>query len=195
MELNDLALIDHDLPLPDLANDQRFSGPDGVELWLRALIPHAARCEQVKNDVGLAGDPDYKTTSNFYVTTKTDEYSARKNVKPVVVEFAVQFGVDFSGTGLVTVPPPPPAAPIITGVSPLSGGQDQIFTVTGTRLAGVESVQLIPQMLGGSPIPGNILTQTETEITCQFIFSGFGPIRLNYSGGHVDSTDFIDNGA
>lgn len=174
MEITELALIDHDLPLPDLANDQRFSGPDGVELWLRALIPHAARCEQVKNDTGLAGDPDYKTTSNFYVTTKTDEYSARKNVKPVVVEFAVQFGVDFSGTGLVTIPPPPPPLPVIDDIQPRTADIGETFTVTGSRLAGVLGVDV------EDLAQGTILEKSDTQLTFTMPTAGTGTPRLRY---------------
>lgn len=195
MTPDDLSLIDNTLLFPDLSADNRYNGPLGVERWISDIVAHCVRCEQVINQNGYALDVNFSKVSRFLVTTKSAEYSAQRNTVPIDVEFAVHMPVDFSGLGLVEIPPPPAPAPTITGVTPPSGGQDQIFTVTGTRLAGVESVQLIPQMLGGSPIPGNILSQTETEITCQFIFSGSGPIRLNYSGGHIDSTDFIDNGA
>lgn len=162
MDFTELELIPSNLPWPELSIDNRFQGPDGVERWFAAAIPHLVRIEQVKNQNALAQNPAATPVSNFYCTPKAEEYSAGRQALPVAVEYSCQYKIDFSGIGLVVVPPPPPPTPVIESIEPLENFVGAGFLLTGLNLTPITQVTV-----GLEQIVAVITAQSATEITFQ----------------------------
>jgi hypothetical protein len=184
MNTADLALIDNDLPLPNLSGDARFDGPNGVEMWLAAFIAHAARIEYKKNKQAEITDPTHTPTSRFYVTPKADEYSAENGVVPIRIEYAVEWKTDFSGVGLVTIPPPTIPAPEITGFSPASVEIGQQVTITGHYF---QNLNVVFQV--GGVLAATIVSSTSTQIVCTFPEAATAQITVSTASGDVTTVD------
>lgn len=178
MNWNDLQLIPTTLPLPDVSGHPQFQGPDGVELWIAQIFPHAVRCETVRNQNALAVNPSFTPTARFAVTAKAEEYSAADGGKPIEVQYAMYYPLDFSCGGLVTLPPPPP---VVAGFSPLTGNTTTDFTIGGSNFAGVTSVEIV-----GGPV-GVIQSSTASQIVVRFESVGVGPVRVTTPGGQGTS--------
>lgn len=176
------TLLPTTLPLPDVGAHPAYQGADGVELWLLALVPHLVRCEVVLNGQRLAADPSATLTAHFAVSAKADEYSAADGGRPVEIQAACYYPIDFSCGGLTALPPPPP---VVSGVVPLTGEIGTQFVVTGLNFAGATGVELV-----GGPT-GAIVSATATQIVVTFADAGTGLLRVTTPSGNGTGTQIV----
>lgn len=182
MNWSETNLVATTLPMPDVSGHPQFQGPDGVELWLAAFLPHLVRCEVVRNQIALAANPNAVLTAHFAVAARAEEYSATDGGKPIEIQYSVYYPIDFSCGGLVPLPPPPP---VVAGVAPLSGDTNTDFTLTGTNFTGVTLVEIV-----GGPV-GTVQSSSATQIVVRFPSAGSGPVRVTTAGGSGVSSSSI----